>query len=330
MKAHKKMSIKNFKRDDLNAIRAEVTAREEAKNQVNAPRKSFGDNASFPFWNQPSGSLSVIRFLPDGDEDNALFYRERFDIKLPFDGIEGVTDKPIEVQVPCMKTWKEACPIISETKSWWDDDDKKELARTYYFKRKYLYQGFVRRTELVEDTLPENPIRRFLLGPQIHKIIYAYINDPDLRYSPTDPEFGRDFKIARIQPGSGFPDYSTSSWSHDPRALDDNEIEAIEKYGLFSLKDFLPKKPTAEEVNIIHKMFEASVRGESYDPEKWGSYFRPAGFKFDNVSKSVSSSKNETSDVSSKDDVPFETETKSAQSHSDAIAELKRRRGLTK
>mgnify|MGYP001189950336 FL=1 len=323
------MTIKNFKRDDLNAIRAEVAAREEAKNQTNSPRKTFGDGASFPFWNQPSGTKSQVRFLPDSDPDNTLFYRERFDIKLPFDGIVGVTDKPIEVQVPCMKTWKEVCPIINETKSWWDDEDKKDLARKYYFKRKYLYQGFVVRTELEEENVPENPIRRFLFGPQIHKIIYAYINDPDLRYTPTDPENGRDFRIAREQKGTGFPDYSTSSWAADSRALNDAEIEAIEKYGLFELKEFLPKKPTSEEVSIIHKMFEASVNGEQYDPAKWGQYYKPAGFRFDNSSETKTET---TSQSSTTDDVPFETEevTKSSAAPLSALEELKRRRGLSK
>lgn len=330
MKAQNKMSIKNFKKDDLSLIRAEITAREEAKNQANSPRKSFGDNASFPFWNQPSNTTSVVRFLPDNDPDNPLFYRERYDIKLPFDGIKGITDKPIEVQVPCMKTWKEACPIINETKSWWDDEDRKDLARQYYFKRKYLYQGFVVKTELEEETVPENPIRRFLFGPQIHKIIYAYINDPDLQYTPTDPENGCDFKITRVQVGKSFPDYSSSSFAKRDRALNDDEIEAIEKYGLFDLKDFLPKKPTAEEVNIIHKMFEASVNGEEYDPEKWGQYFRPAGFKFD-LSKN-SSTTSEAKAEESVNDLPFDVETKTekkADALPDALAELKRKRGLS-
>lgn len=330
------MTIKNFKRDDLAALRAEVTSREEAKNAANAPRKSFGDNASFPFWNQPSKSLSVVRFLPDGDPNNPLFWKERFDIKLPFDGIDGVTDKQIEVQVPCMKTWKEACPIINATKSWWDDEDRKELARTYYFKRKYLYQGFVNRTELEEDTVPANPIRRFLFGPQIHKIIYSYVNDADLRYSPTDPEHGRDFRISRIQNGTSFPDYSASSWSMDMmRALNNNEIEAIEEHGLYELKDYLPKKPTSEEVDIIHQMFEASVRGESYDPAKWGAYFRPAGFKFD---ASVTKPATSTPAAKEENDLPWEDRPKARAEESEsrpssaaeALADLKRRRGLSK
>jgi len=46
---------------------------------------------------------------------------------------------------------------------------------------------------------------------------------------------------------------------------------------LFNLSDFLPKKPSAQELAIIKEMFEASVDGQPYDTERWGSYYRPRG-----------------------------------------------------
>jgi hypothetical protein len=51
----------------------------------------------------------------------------------------------------------------------------------------------------------------------------------------------------------------------------------VDKHGLFDLSTFLPKKPTEAEVRVIKEMFEASVDGQSYDTERWGQYFRPAG-----------------------------------------------------
>jgi hypothetical protein len=48
---------------------------------------------------------------------------------------------------------------------------------------------------------------------------------------------------------------------------------------LFDLKEFLPKKPTAAELNIIKEMFEASVDGQPYDLERWGQYYRPYGLE---------------------------------------------------
>jgi hypothetical protein len=43
----------------------------------------------------------------------------------------------------------------------------------------------------------------------------------------------------------------------------------------------MPKKPTAEQLNAIFEMFEASLEGELYDPEKWAKYYRPWGLEFE-------------------------------------------------
>ena len=43
------------------------------------------------------------------------------------------------------------------------------------------------------------------------------------------------------------------------------------------MSTFLPKKPGEVELKVIKEMFEASVDGQSYDTERWGQYFRPAG-----------------------------------------------------
>jgi hypothetical protein len=47
---------------------------------------------------------------------------------------------------------------------------------------------------------------------------------------------------------------------------------------LFNLADFLPKKPGEVELKVMKEMFEASVDGQAYDADKWGQYFKPAGF----------------------------------------------------
>ena len=57
------------------------------------------------------------------------------------------------------------------------------------------------------------------------------------------------------------------------------ERSAIDANGLNNLSDFLPKKPTAVELNVIKEMFEASVDGQAYDPDRWSQYFKPVGFK---------------------------------------------------
>jgi hypothetical protein len=102
---------------------------------------------------------------------------------------------------------------------------------------------------------------------------------------PTDYVRGVDFRITKTTKG-GYADYSTSKWSRRERALDETERAAIDKFGLFNLSDFRPKKPTEAEIKIIKELFEQSVEGEAYNLEKYGQYFRPAGVSLSNNSAS--------------------------------------------
>jgi hypothetical protein len=100
--------------------------------------------------------------------------------------------------------------------------------------------------------------------------------DPELEELPTDLLRGLDFRITKGAKG-GFADYNSSKWSRKESALTEAEQAAVEKHGLFDLSAFLPKKPSEAEVRVIKEMFEASVDGQTYDTERWGQYFRPAG-----------------------------------------------------
>jgi hypothetical protein len=152
------------------------------------------------------------------------------------------------------------------------------MGRKYWKKRSYIFQGFVRQDPLGEETTPENPIRRFIIGPQIFQIIKSSLLDPDMEELPTDYTSGLDFRLNKTTKG-GYADYSTSNWARRERPLDDDEMAAINTHGLFDLSDFLPKKPGEVEVKVMQEMFEASVDGEAYDAERWSQYFRPAGMQ---------------------------------------------------
>jgi hypothetical protein len=129
---------------------------------------------------------------------------------------------------------------------------------------------------LSDDKTPENPIRRFIISPQIFNLVKNALMDPELENLPVDYEGGLDFTIKKTSKG-GYADYSTSTWARKESALTTAELEAVEKYGLYNLADFLPKKPSEAELKIIKEMFEASVDGEAYDMERWGQYYKPAG-----------------------------------------------------
>ena len=258
------------------ATLAEIRAKLAAMDTKPGGSQTGGDNAIFPFWNISEGTSATMRFLPDGDPNNTFFWTERQMIRLQFPGIKGGDMKPTTVQVPCMKMWGEQCPVHNEIRPWFKDPSLEDMGRKYWKKRSYIFQGFVVDSPLQEDTTPENPIRRFIIGPQIFNIIKGALMDPDMENIPTDYVNGTDFRLTKTTKGQ-YADYSTSKWARKERSLDENELAAVDTHGLFDLKDFLPKKPTAEEVDVIYNMFQDSVNGELYDNDKYGNFFRPIG-----------------------------------------------------
>ena len=271
---------KQLKEAYIMATLAEIRAKlKEQENRSGGNQSSGGDNAIFPFWNMQEGQTTTVRFLPDGDESNTFFWKERLMIKLPFAGVKGDTDsRPVQVQIPCMEMYGDSCEILNEVRGWFKDPSLEDMGRKYWKKRSYIFQGFVTENALSEDSTPENPIRRFIIGPQIFQIIKQALMDPDMEELPTDYTAGVDFRLTKSSKG-GYADYSTSSWARRERPLADAEMKAIETHGLFNLNDFLPKKPGEVEVKVLTEMFEASVDGEAYDPDKWSQYFRPAGMQ---------------------------------------------------
>ena len=258
----------------LAEIRAKLKAAESRGSDNN---RTGGDNSIYPFWNLKEGDESVLRFLPDGNTDNTFFWVERAMIKLPFAGIKGESEsKPTIVQVPCVEMYGDTCPILSEVRGWFKDPALEDMGRKYWKKRSYIFQGFVVEDGLSEKEKPENPIRRFIIGPQIFTLIRSALVDPELEDLPTDYVHGLDFRMKKGSKG-GYADYSTSTWSRRERPLNDDEQAAVKDKGLFNLSDFLPKKPTDVELKVMKEMFEASVDGEPYDMERWGQYFKPAG-----------------------------------------------------
>ena len=259
---------------------AEIRAKlKEQESRSSGNSNSGGDNAIYPFWNIKEGESTTFRFLPDGNADNTFFWAERLMIKLPFAGVKGETDsRPVQVQVPCMEMYGETCDILNEVRGWFKDASLEDMGRKYWKKRSYIFQGFVTENPLGDDKTPENPIRRFIIGPQIFQIIKAALMDPDMEELPTDYTAGVDFRLNKTSKG-GYADYSTSNWARRDRPLSDAEMNAVNTHGLFNFTDFLPKKPDETAIKVMKEMFEASVDGEAYDPDRWSNYFRPSGMQ---------------------------------------------------
>lgn len=255
----------------LDLIRAKLAELDTTQNKnSNAPQ---GDNAIYPFWNIQEGQNLVMRFLPDADPNNTFFWAERQMIRLSFPGVVGGDNKPVTVQVPCGEMYGDTCPVLTEVRPWFKEPSMEDMGRQYWKKRSYIFQGFVHNSPLQEEA-PENPIRRFVIGPQIFNIIKAALMDPDMENIPTDYVNGTDFRLIKSSKGQ-YADYSTSNWARKERALDETELAAIDQFGLFTLGDFLPARPTQEHYQAISEMFEASVNGELYDTARWGNFYKP-------------------------------------------------------
>lgn len=254
----------------LDAIRAKLAALDNKTNNTGS-----SDTAIYPFWNIEEGQSATFRFLPDDDADNTFFWTERQMIRLTFPGVKGGENKAVTVQVPCGEMYGDTCPILTEVRPWFKDTSLEDMGRKYWKKRSYIFQGFVTENPLNEEE-PANPIRRFIIGPQIFNIIKSALMDPDMENIPTDYVNGTDFRITKSGKGQ-YADYSTSKWARKERSLTEQELAAIDTHGLFTLNDFLPTRPTAEHYQAIQEMFEASVDGELYDAERWGNFYKPYG-----------------------------------------------------
>lgn len=253
--------------------------KEKSQPRGNTQTKSGGDNASYPFWNIDVGTSSTVRFLPDKDPNNTFFWVKREVIRLPFDGVEGgdyPTSKQVSVTVPCVDMWGDACPIMAATRPWWKDPAKEALARLYWKKKSYIFQGFVVASAFSEDNQPENPIRRFVINPSIFEIIEKSLMDPEMEDLPIDYVNGVDFRIHKTKKGD-YSNYSTSDWSRKTRSLSETELLSVEQHGLWNLADYQGKRPDATETDMIKAMFEDSVAGRPFDMESYGKYYRPYG-----------------------------------------------------
>lgn len=272
----------------LEQIRAMIKAQTE-KEQAIKDGTFTGERQAdsfLAFWNIPDNTALNLRFLPDGDANNPFFWRERDMIRLTFNGIVGGSNETVTVQVPCNEMWvPKSCPILNELRQWYavakesGDKELEKRASSYWKKKSYLMQCIVApgSCEVKNDIAPENPIRRVLVNKDIFTKVKSILMNPGVSELPTHYERGRDFIVIKGKNGSGHNNYDQSQFSMGERVLNVDELEAIDKYGLFDLGEFMPKQPTAEELQAIAEMFEASVDGKPYDPSRWAQFYRPAG-----------------------------------------------------
>ena len=268
---------------DINALRARL--KEENDNRERAKNGDFQNqpDAFLAFWNIALGERLNLRFLPDANPNNPFFWQEIANIEMPFNGIKGKSFDPVTVKIPCSELWdKNSCPVHNELRTWYKSSDEsiKKMASKYWMKKKFLLQCFIAPNScLVDKDNPpvDNPIRRVLINNDLLIKIKSIIMNPECPELPIHYERGRDFTVVKAKGTNGYHNYDESVWSMNERPLNEFERNAINTHGLFDLSAFMPKRPTDEEKLITYQMFEASLRGDAYDPELWAQYYRPNG-----------------------------------------------------
>ena len=99
----------------IQEIRAELL-KEQQRASGNGGSRSFGASASYPFWDAPNNTTTVLRFLPDSDPNRIYFWRERQVIGIPFATVEGHPELTnVIVEVVGVYNKKNVCPIVQHT-----------------------------------------------------------------------------------------------------------------------------------------------------------------------------------------------------------------------
>lgn len=211
----------------------------------------------FNFWKAPTDSVSVVRFLPDLDEDNPMgFLVENLVHELV---VNGKREK-----VACLKMYGEDCPICALSQKHYDEKDPEHneaLGKKYYRKKSYIGQVLVLETPVEHDA--ERLVKLIDFGPAIFNQINAAFKSGDLEEPPYELKGGYNFRIKKTKSGE-YASYTTSSFSPKQSDVADDVLEAIE---LYDLKSFRTPKTSREQLEamLIADQTGASVPTGSSD-----------------------------------------------------------------
>ena len=253
----------------LEKIRAALAA-SEAKSK--SEHTSDYSSPVFPFWKLETGQSVTVRLLPIQDQ---LFpWIEKNTGRMPFQGIVGgnyPTDNTSSVVYP----YPSKNPVAQHIKDlgWWKDTaspEQRQLARTYYVKRKYVYACLVINSPLPDDG--QGLVRILELGPNLHDTVKNILMNPEIEDIVTDFEAGRDLKITKSKKGE-FADYS-GNFSFKARALSQSERHVIEQAGIPDLAKHIGTPLTQAGIDLLMPLFNDSVNGLPFDHDRFGEHFR--------------------------------------------------------
>lgn len=212
----------------------------------------------YNFWKIPIDGVSVVRFLPDADEENPMgFLVENLAHELI---INGKREK-----VACLKMYGEDCPICALSQKYYDEkspEHNEQLGKKYYRKKSYIGQVLVVETPIEHDQ--EQLVKLIEFGPKIFKQIQSAFQSGDLELPPYELKGGYNFRIKKSKSGE-YADYGTSSFSPKQTDVADDIIEAM---NLYNLADYRTAKVSRE---VLEAMLLADQTGGSLSGEEEGT-----------------------------------------------------------
>jgi len=220
-------------------------------------RKAFDTKASnentnsdwkkfFSFWKMPEDTTTIVRFLPDLNEDNPMgFLVENLHHELVVNGEKK--------KVPCLSMYGEDCPLCEESRKHYDAGDE-AMGKKYYKKRSYIGQVLVIESPFEYDAEPLVKLIDF--GPKIFKQIQSAFQSGDLENPPYELKGGYNFRIKKTKSGQ-YSDYGTSSFSPKMSDVGDDILENLELYDLSAYRTKHMSRIT------IEAMLQAEKTGSS-------------------------------------------------------------------
>lgn len=207
--------------------------------------------AFFPFWKADMDTVSVVRFLPDADEENPMgFLVENHSHELT---VNGKREK-----VPCLKMYGEECPVCQLSQKYYDEkspDHNETLGKKYYRKKSYIGQVLVMETSIPHDQ--EQLVKLIDFGPAVFKAIQAAFQSGDLEEAPSELKGGYNFRIKKTKSGE-YASYTTSSFA--PKASDVGD-DVIEQLNLYDLKEYRTAKMSRD---VLEAMLMADQTGAQF------------------------------------------------------------------
>lgn len=252
--------------------------RSQLKEQrANTDNKGSGavDKRYFRFYEAKPGQTSTLRFIDDHpDAKNSFFWEEKQMFRWKFPD----PDKPGEmmnVTMPCRNMYVPRTCSISQAIS--KVYDTNPAAKGMWVNKSYLFEGFVRKTDLEETDIPENPLRLFDMSKNIYGLIYNAITDEGdetaLPTWPTNEKGGLNFIVSTTSQGE-HNNYSTSKFSSKTTDLTDDELAAIAQYGRYNLKTLLPAQPSDDAFEVQALIGQALLAGDPWNKD-WEEYWKP-------------------------------------------------------